>query len=62
VLVLSCLLACFKILIFENKFTELFSSGMLVDRGRNSMHTEIHPQGFGISSFEKKDTQVGFDQ
>lgn len=35
---------------------------MLVDRGRNSLHIEIHPQGFGISSFEKKNTQVGFNQ
>jgi len=35
---------------------------MLADRGRDSMHIEIHTQGFGISSFEKKNTQVGFDQ
>ena len=49
-------------MIFENEFTELFSELLLVDRGGNSMHTEIHPQGFGISSFEKKNTQVGFDQ
>jgi len=62
VLFLFCLLAFSKNLIFENKFTELLSSGMLVDGGRNSMHTEIHPQGFGISSFEKKNTQVGFNQ
>ena len=41
-------------LIFENN--KLLFSGMVVDRGRNSLHIEIHPQGFGISSFEKKNT------
>lgn len=34
-------------------------SGILVDRGRDSMHIEIHPQGTWISSFEEKNTQVG---